>query len=278
MKNAVATVAAVALLVAVPPLVAQNAADHWVGTWSTSEVGRLQAPQPPAPALPPFMPNQCPVVAPAVPPVAPAPGQVFRAAAVHALHESDAAPDRPHEHRRRKARVVLSNRYGTAPLTVGAAQVALREADRRSAGGSGRPLTFSGKPTSPFRPEPSPTAIRSTWLFLKWPIRGRSLPARHHEHHRALDHAHRGVSDQLRVGDRQPCGSREPAGGGDDAELVRPQPPRSPDAGRSVAGLVTYGDSITDGTRSTPDTNSRWPDQLVRRHALAAEPARESAS
>jgi len=33
----------------------------------------------------------------------------------------------------------------------------------------------------------------------------------------------------------------------------------------SVRGLVTFGDSITDGTRSTPDTNSRWPDQLVRR-------------
>ena len=44
MKNAVATLAAVALLVAVPSLVAQNAADHWVGTWSTSEVGRRSHP------------------------------------------------------------------------------------------------------------------------------------------------------------------------------------------------------------------------------------------
>jgi lysophospholipase L1-like esterase len=29
--------------------------------------------------------------------------------------------------------------------------------------------------------------------------------------------------------------------------------------------VVTFGDSITDGTGSTPDTNSRWPDFLARR-------------
>ena len=34
--------------------------------------------------------------------------------------------------------------------------------------------------------------------------------------------------------------------------------------------IVTLGDSITDGTASTPDTNSRWPDFLARR--LVARP------
>ncbi len=34
--------------------------------------------------------------------------------------------------------------------------------------------------------------------------------------------------------------------------------------------IVTLGDSITDGTASTPDTNSRWPDFLARR--LVAQP------
>ena len=32
--------------------------------------------------------------------------------------------------------------------------------------------------------------------------------------------------------------------------------------------IVTLGDSITDGTASTPDTNSRWPDFLARRLAV----------
>jgi lysophospholipase L1-like esterase len=41
-----------------------------------------------------------------------------------------------------------------------------------------------------------------------------------------------------------------------------------------VGGLVAYGDSITDGTRSTPDTNSRWPDQLARRLLAPASPVK----
>jgi lysophospholipase L1-like esterase len=36
-----------------------------------------------------------------------------------------------------------------------------------------------------------------------------------------------------------------------------------------VGAIATFGDSITDGTRSTADTNNRWPDQLARR--LAAQ-------
>jgi len=39
----------------------------------------------------------------------------------------------------------------------------------------------------------------------------------------------------------------------------------------NAAAIVTLGDSITDGTRSTSGTNSRWPDVLARR--LQANPA-----
>ena len=45
-------------------------------------------------------------------------------------------------------------------------------------------------------------------------------------------------------------------------------------ASDSVGGLVTFGDSITDGTRSKPDTNSRWPDHLVRRMLSQPTPLR----
>ena len=34
---------------------------------------------------------------------------------------------------------------------------------------------------------------------------------------------------------------------------------------RETGGIVAFGDSITDGTQSTPDANKRWPDQLARR-------------
>jgi len=43
-------------------------------------------------------------------------------------------------------------------------------------------------------------------------------------------------------------------------------------APRDTRTIVTFGDSITDGTRSTPDTNSRWPDILARRLAAAKKP------
>jgi lysophospholipase L1-like esterase len=36
-------------------------------------------------------------------------------------------------------------------------------------------------------------------------------------------------------------------------------------APQAAGAVVTFGDSITDGTRSTLDTNSRWPDELARR-------------
>src|SRR5262249_48197750 len=34
---------------------------------------------------------------------------------------------------------------------------------------------------------------------------------------------------------------------------------------RQTGAVVTFGDSLTDGTQSTVDTNARWPDQLAQR-------------
>lgn len=39
------------------------------------------------------------------------------------------------------------------------------------------------------------------------------------------------------------------------------------EAPAGTRGLVAFGDSLTDANLSTPDTNSRWPDQLARRIA-----------
>ena len=36
-------------------------------------------------------------------------------------------------------------------------------------------------------------------------------------------------------------------------------------AGKSTAAIVTLGDSITDGSKSTTNANNRWPDELARR-------------
>jgi lysophospholipase L1-like esterase len=36
-------------------------------------------------------------------------------------------------------------------------------------------------------------------------------------------------------------------------------------ASKKTGAIVTFGDSVTDGTRSTPESNNRWPDHLARR-------------
>src|SRR5712691_8640554 len=77
--SSIAAVAALAFVLFAlhPTVVAQTgAADRWIGTWSTSEVGRPQTPPAPAgPPLAPFMVNQCPPAPGQAPAAAPAAGQ-----------------------------------------------------------------------------------------------------------------------------------------------------------------------------------------------------------
>ena len=47
----------------------------------------------------------------------------------------------------RRVRVVLSNTFGTSPLTIGAAHVAVRDKGSAIVPASDRALTFSGRPT-----------------------------------------------------------------------------------------------------------------------------------
>ena len=121
--------------------------DRWVGTWTTAEVGRPQNPAPPGgPPLAPFMINtRCP--APSAPPVAPPPGQTFSPPPYlhftnqtlrQIVHTSIGGSS---------MRVVLSNAYSTAPLTIGGAHIALRDKDSAIQTASGHSLSFSGRPT-----------------------------------------------------------------------------------------------------------------------------------
>ena len=123
-----------------------QAADGWIGTWSTAEVGRPQSPLPPALLLPPFMVNQCsPSPAPAV--TTPPPGQTFAPLPfVHftnqtlrqIVHTSIGGT---------KVRVLISNAYGSAPVTIGAGHIALRETEGSIQGESSGTITFGGRAT-----------------------------------------------------------------------------------------------------------------------------------
>src|SRR5262245_45756848 len=131
---------------AAPAFAQSGLADRWVGTWTTAEVGRPQSPAPPGPAMRPFMVNnRCP--APAVPPVAPPPGQAFAPPPyIHFTNQTLRQIVRT-SIGGTKARVVLTNAYGTAPVTIGAAHIALRDKQGAIQAGTGHALTFSGQTT-----------------------------------------------------------------------------------------------------------------------------------
>lgn len=99
---------------------------HWVSTWTTASVARLYPPPEPEP---PAGGAQTPAAARAVP----LPNNQTLRQIVRASIGGD------------RVRVVLTNAFGTAPLVVGAAHIALREKESAIVPASDRVLTFSGK-------------------------------------------------------------------------------------------------------------------------------------
>ena len=238
--------------------------DRWVGTWTTAEVGRPQNPVAGAPALRPFMANnRCP--APPAPPVAPPPGQTFAPSPfVHFTNQTL----RQIVHTTiggSKARVVLSNAYGTAPVTIGGAHVALRDKEGAIQAASGRALTFSGQPTitipanavmysDPVNlsvPQLSDLAID---LYLPGTTNAASTLTMHGA---ALQTSY--ISE---TGNYVGKATFPVVGRTQSWFLLSRVDVVAPD---STGAIVAFGDSITDGARSTPDTNGRWPDHLARR-------------
>ncbi len=268
---AVATAIAFAVLLVRggPDLHAQNRSsfERWVGTWATAEVGRPQNPTPPAPATRPFMANtRCP--APPAPAVSAAPGQTF-APPPYIQFTNQTLREIVHASiGGSKVRVVLTNAYGTAPVTIGAAHVALRETQAAIKTGSGRPLTFSGQPTvtipanaviysDPVNLTIAPMADLAIDLYLPGTT---NTPATITMHGGALQTSY--VSE---TGNHAGEPTMPQAGTTQSWFLLSRVDLVSPDA---AGAIVAFGDSITDGSRSTPDTNNRWPDHLARRLQL----------
>lgn len=269
---AVAAALALVLFAFHPAMLAQSgSAGRWVGTWSTAEVGRPQAPPPPASPLPPFMASQCP------PPPAPAaavtpPGQTVAAQPfVHftnqtlrqIVHASIGGS---------RARVVVSNAYGTAPATIGAGYLALRDQEATIQAASGRPLTFSGRPTMTV---PAGALVYSDPVDLTVPQMAdlaidlylpgtTNTPATLTMHNGALQTNY--ISE---TGNHVGKAVLPTVGKIQSWFLLSRVEVVAPDAAGAV---VAFGDSITDGTRSTPNANNRWPDHLARRMLSQSPP------
>ncbi|GHD89380.1 SGNH hydrolase [Streptomyces naganishii JCM 4654] len=162
------------------------------------------------------------------------------------------------------ARVTLSNLYGSSPLTVTHASLALaaRPGTAAAAPGTMRRLTFAGAPTVVI---PAGGQAMSDAVRVAVPDDGDVLvttysptpsgPVTYHPHAQQISYA--------APGDRT-----EDVTGAPYTERTRYW--RYLTAldvlGQDTAGtVVAFGDSITDGISSTPGANRRWPDVLSRR-------------
>jgi hypothetical protein len=117
---------------------------HWVGTWFASSTARIDQPVAQAQNAPASSNAQALVIPPAV--LAVTPGQQLPVGGQSALHFTNQTL-RQIAHVSlggSRVRVVLSNTFGIVPLTIGAAEIALRDKDATIVPQSSRVLTFGG--------------------------------------------------------------------------------------------------------------------------------------
>ena len=232
--------------------------DHWVATWATAVVARapmLPPAGPPAPA-PTATAGAPPIVAapPGPPPITPN-NQTLR----QIVRTSVAGT---------RARVVFANTFGTAALNIGGASIALRDKESAIVASSIRKLTVNGSATfripaggmilsDPVELSIPAFADLAIDAFVPGDLGGGTSPITFHNGANQTSYV---SATGNHVGESALQGaaitrswfllSR--------VEVV---------AAARAGAVAAFGDSITDGTRSTPDTNSRWPDHLARRLA-----------
>jgi len=221
--------------------VAQGQNEHWVATWATAERA-----------------------APAV--VSPAVGQPFTAAmqAQLGFNNQTVRMIAPVSIGGRRVRVQLSNAYGTAPLKLGAAHVALRAKDSAIVAGSDRALTFSGQAS--FTIPPGASAL-SDPVDLDVPPLGELAVSVYVPEAAGPPTIHTAALHTTYISKSGDATAQPSIEDGITTQswywLSNIQVLAPADA----AAIVAFGDSITDGARSTPDADRSWPSRLARRLA-----------
>jgi lysophospholipase L1-like esterase len=235
-----------------------SAQEHWVATWAASpQTPRFSFPRfptpaqatPSAPAAPPAQGNAPP------PPLFPLPPTINNQTVRMIVHTSIGG---------HRVRVQLSNAFGTGPLQIGAAHIALHDKDSAIVAGSDHALTFSGRGSAVIPPgaemlsDPldfEVPALGDLVISLFVPVEA-ATPTIH------LTGLHTTYISQ--PGDFTASAAidnpttRELWYWIDGVDVLAPA---------KSAAIVAFGDSITDGATSTPNTNSSWPSQLAVRLA-----------
>jgi lysophospholipase L1-like esterase len=223
-------------------------AEHWVGTWATAPVGRASTP--PTPPAAPGDAGRGGQRAPAAP-------LNFKNQTLRQIVHTTVGGSR--------ARVVFSNAFGSQPLAIGAAHVALRDKQAAIVPASDRPLTFAGSQSATIPPgaalfsDPVNLPVPSLSdlavdVYLPGDTVG-SSPLTFHNGARQTSYV---SPDGNHVGAAEmPVQTTTTSW----FFLTRVEVAAPSDTG----AVALFGDSITDGFNSTPDTNNRWPDHFAQR-------------
>jgi len=214
------------------------APDHWVGTWATANVAD------PAPKTGTgFTPGTADITLRQI---------------VHTSLAGDLV------------RVEFSNAFGTDPLIIGAAHIALAAPGGNTTGdialASANALTFNGQTsiTIPAGGEiiSDPAALKLSAgadlvvsLFL--PAQKISIATRHGSAYQTNFVAAGNVVGERTISTQTPAPQSISSW-----YFLKSVDVKTP---ANTAAVVAFGDSITDGTASTTNANQRWPDYLARR-------------
>ncbi|MFE0040735.1 SGNH/GDSL hydrolase family protein [Streptomyces sp. NPDC059015] len=162
-----------------------------------------------------------------------------------------------------EARITLSNLYGTEPLHIGRASIAVAAGGAAAVPGSLRPVLFDGRRSVSVPPgghvvgDPALLSVPEdghllVTLFLPAPGGGT-----------VTLHARARQTSYLAEGDRtRDVGAARYTLRTSSWHHLTAVDVRNPAARGTVVAL---GDSLTDGAGSTPDTDRRWPDHLADR-------------
>ena len=234
-RGHVPVVAAIVLSVisfALSPAGAQTQANSWISTWTAS-------PQSPRGVMPTSFSNQT---------------------VRQIVHVSMGG---------NKVRIRLSNEFGTKPVLIGAASIGLTGGSSDIASGSLRPLTFGSSksiillPGAPALSDPvelnvAPLSDVAVSLYLPAATDLGTV------HQVGLQTAFVSAAGDFTSSSEFPTVDKFANRFFLAGVLVEPNFP--------ARAIVMFGDSITDGTNSTVNTNSRWPDILARRLKEAGAP------